>query len=161
MMPVGAQHDLFNEFSAHPRPAVRPTGEADASPRRCGREPLNPTGVIAARERQEPGADIRRDGGERPAKIDGRGRRDTSRAAYGEQVAGGKVRGAQARITAFLEARRGQGFTRAEIAKAIGMPLSGVCGRVNELVHIKGVLEEMPRRACSVSGKAAHPVRVA
>lgn len=89
---------------------------------------------------------------------DGRGMRDTSRAAYGEQRKSGRVQGSQARITAYLEARRGQSFTRAEIARAIGMPLSGVCGRVNELIHIKGVLAEFPRRACRVSGKSAHPV---
>lgn len=91
---------------------------------------------------------------------DGRGRRDTSRAAYAEVRATGGLSNGQARVLTFLTARPGRAFTRAEIARGTGMPLSGCCGRVNELIHIKRLLVEDPRRACAVSGKAAHPVRL-
>lgn len=99
-----------------------------------------------------------------PAKLpaslrpDGRGMRDTSRAAFSEQRAAGKVKGAQARITAFLEARRGQSFTRSEISRGTGMPINVVAGRVNELIHVKQMLVEKGKRVCSVSGKTVYAV---
>jgi len=63
----------------------------------------------------------------------------------------------QARVMAAVRPR--VDFTRAELAKASGMPLQSVCGRVNELVSA-GELEHGPRRLCSVTGNAANPVRL-
>lgn len=91
---------------------------------------------------------------------DGRGRRDTSRMAFAEQRESGRLSNGQARVLAFLTARPGQSFTRAEIARDSRMPLQTVCGRVNELVHLKRMLVEDSRRECTVSGKSAHPVRL-
>ena len=50
-------------------------------------------------------------------------------------------------------------FTRSEIARASGIPLQSVCGRVNELVAA-GRLEHGPRRNCSITGNGANPVRL-
>lgn len=87
---------------------------------------------------------------------DGRGKRDTSRLAYADML--GKLAPAEHRVMIYLADN--EDATRAEIARAIGMPLAGVCGRVNRLIQAGRLVEE-PRRACGVSGRQAHPVRLA
>lgn len=49
--------------------------------------------------------------------------------------------------------------TRSELADATGIPLSAICGRVHEMIAC-GEFEELPRRACSITGKQAHPVTI-
>jgi hypothetical protein len=61
-------------------------------------------------------------------------------------------------IMDFIDANKTKTFTRREIAFATGLEVSAVAGRVNSLIHEKGVLFEMPRRKCSRSGISAHTV---
>lgn len=63
---------------------------------------------------------------------------------------------------AVLAAFKGHGdtFTRAELEKATGLRLGSVCGRVFELVR-DGMLEELPRRICTVTGESSHALRLA
>lgn len=53
--------------------------------------------------------------------------------------------------------RGGESYSRRELAAHLGLELSSICGRVNELVA-SGYLEELPTRRCSVTGKSVHPV---
>jgi hypothetical protein len=94
----------------------------------------------------------------RRASTDGRGKRDTSRDGFIEHLGSGRLSNNQTKIMRWLAYRAPTTFTRAEIARGTGIPLAGCCGRVNELLHNKLLLKEHPRRACSVSGKPAHPV---
>lgn len=59
-------------------------------------------------------------------------------------------------IMDFIDAHRTKTFTRREIANATGLEVSAVAGRVNALIHEKGVLQELPRRKCSQSGISSH-----
>ena len=61
-------------------------------------------------------------------------------------------------IMDFIDAHRTKTFTRREIAKAVGLEVSAVAGRVNSLIHDKGVLHELPRRKCTQSGVSSHTV---
>lgn len=83
---------------------------------------------------------------------------DTSRSAYREHRASGELGTQQRKLMLFFHGRGGE-HTRSELAQSTGMRLSSVCGRVNELVAM-GYLEDAPRRACRVTGKSAHPVRI-
>ena len=97
----------------------------------------------------------------------GSGRRDTSIEAFHAHKNSGKLSRQQqlimdwAAITSpwIFDARIG-GWTRSEIAQRTGFRLSAICGRCNELIKL-GKLIELPRRACRVTGKSAHPVRLA
>lgn len=81
---------------------------------------------------------------------------DTSIEAYDEHKAAGKV-GAQAHmILGMLEDSRN--YSRKEISKLVGIELSSVCGRVNELLAV-GLLVEDEKRKCSITGKTIHAVR--
>lgn len=52
-------------------------------------------------------------------------------------------------------------FTRKEIAKITGLETSTVSGRVNELIHVNCVLEELPeKRHCKVSNINVFAVRL-
>ena len=48
--------------------------------------------------------------------------------------------------------------TRREIAMALGLDVSAVAGRVNEMLG--DTLEELERRPCPITGILAHPVRL-
>jgi hypothetical protein len=48
-------------------------------------------------------------------------------------------------------------LTRSEISQFTGLRLSSVCGRVNELIGAK-MLIEGERRNCSITGEPAHTV---
>jgi len=89
----------------------------------------------------------------------GRGMRDTSRDGLAEHRSSGKLGAQQQQVFAALT-KSGQAFTRAELAANTGLPVSSICGRVKELLDLQVVVED-PRRPCSVTGKAAHPVRSA
>lgn len=50
-------------------------------------------------------------------------------------------------------------YSRRELASLTGFDLSAICGRVNELLAI-GMLEELPSRKCSITGKNIHPIKL-
>jgi DNA-binding MarR family transcriptional regulator len=83
----------------------------------------------------------------------------TSIDAYYAMIAGPKLAAQQRTIVEFLASHSGD-FTRAELAERTGLRLSSVCGRVSELLE-RGTLVERSRRPCSVTGVAAHVVRLA
>lgn len=83
---------------------------------------------------------------------------ETSRDAYDEIRDSGKLGEQQRRLMKWLHMHGGE-HTRAELAARIGMRLSSVCGRVNELIEL-GYLEDGDRRPCSQTGRSAHPVRI-
>lgn len=60
----------------------------------------------------------------------------------------------------FLARHPARDWTRSELAAASGIRLSSVCGRANTLVALERVVEG-PRRACGVTGRSAHPLRLA
>lgn len=91
------------------------------------------------------------------AAPDGRGKRDTSRAAYANVEL--SVREAEVMRYILAHTRPGWDWTRAELARAMGWRDGPMCGRVNALIA-KGRLIEGPVRACRV-GKAGHSVRPA
>lgn len=84
--------------------------------------------------------------------------RDTSRAAYAEQKASGKLNNNQQRIVDLLRANPERDYTRSEIHRALNLPINVVSGRVNELIHVKWLLDEKRRRVCSVTGKMVYAV---
>lgn len=49
-------------------------------------------------------------------------------------------------------------YSLKEIAKATGLAINTVSGRVNELRQM-GQLEQAPQRACKVTGRTIRPVR--
>ena len=64
----------------------------------------------------------------------------------------------QQRIVDLLRAHPGRDYTRSEIGRALGLPANVFSGRVNELIHVKRLLEEKRRRQCAVSGKVVYAV---
>lgn len=84
------------------------------------------------------------------------GVRDTSIAAHIEHKASGKLGAQEQRILEFLRIRQ-FGLTRNEIAHALNLRLSSVCGRVNTLIKA-GVARDEPRRACTITGTNSHVV---
>lgn len=68
--------------------------------------------------------------------------------------------GDQAReIVEFLARHTDRDWSRAELAEALDLRLSSVCGRVNELLHSQHA-EAAPARACQITGKKVNPVRL-
>jgi hypothetical protein len=86
------------------------------------------------------------------------GVRDTSLAAYRGLQQSGELTRQQREIFAFITSGTRSDWTRKEISEACGIPINAVAGRVHELVE-KGKLEELPRRACRITGEQAHPLR--
>lgn len=81
----------------------------------------------------------------------------TSIEAYREHKQTGKV-GQQA--SAILSKMvPDKDYSRKELARLTGFELASICGRVNELLAI-GLLDELPSRKCSVTGKNIHPVKL-
>lgn len=80
---------------------------------------------------------------------------DTSIDAYHTHIEEG-LAGKQAQ-TILRGLEDGKDYSRREIARSLGMELSSVCGRVNELLQI-GLLEEAPKRRCTITHKTIHPV---
>lgn len=83
---------------------------------------------------------------------------DTSRDAYRVHRESGELGAQQRRVMIFFHTHGGE-HTRSELAAKIGMRLSSVCGRVNELIKL-GYLVEDPRRPCRETSISAHPVRL-
>lgn len=90
---------------------------------------------------------------------DNRGMRSTSRDGLADHKETGKL-GKQQQAVFSVLTLTGMAFTRAELAKHMGLPCSSICGRVKELLDLRVIVED-PRRPCAVTGKSAHPVRAA
>ena len=84
--------------------------------------------------------------------------RDTSLEAYVEHAETGKLNEQQQTIMYFMRFKP-DGVTRNELSTGTTMRLSSVCGRVNELIK-KGLLEDGPRRKCSITGKNSHVITI-
>lgn len=84
--------------------------------------------------------------------------RDTSIEAYHSHAASGKLSAQQQAILGFLAEHR-HPMTRGELASAMRMRLSSVCGRVKELLKM-GKLQDHPRRPCSLTGIMSHEVSI-
>lgn len=81
----------------------------------------------------------------------------TSAINYREHKNAGKV-GAQAETVLALLKASPEPMSRLEIAEALGMRLSSVCGRVNELIADRYIKPAESRR-CKISGKTICPVK--
>jgi len=114
--------------------------------------------LFSAQPESEVGAHRETPGKATATPTRGRGLRDTSIAAYHAHKDSGKLGARQKQVYELL-CRSGLDYTRAEIARAIGMTPGAACGRVNELLGL-GVVVETPRRACKVTGASSHGVRV-
>lgn len=53
----------------------------------------------------------------------------------------------------------GRNYSLQELVKITGLPINTISGRCNDLRHL-GVLELGPTRACGVTGRQIHPVRL-
>jgi len=84
--------------------------------------------------------------------------KDTSLEAYRKIAEDGTAETQRERVFSVLF-NQGTDLTRAELARASGVRINAVCGRVNEMLR-RSVVEELPRRACRITGFSAHPVRV-
>ena len=83
----------------------------------------------------------------------------TSAINYREHLTSGRLGTQASQVLDFVkQLAPGQDVSRLELADAMGMRLSSVCGRVNELIAA-GLLEPAPNRACRVSGKTVCPVK--
>lgn len=80
--------------------------------------------------------------------------------AYYGMIAGPKLGEQQRKIVAFLARNGHRDWTRSEIADALQMRVASVCGRVNELVAERTVVEG-ERRACGITGTSAHRLSLA
>lgn len=85
---------------------------------------------------------------------------DTSRDSFRAHRVTGALGRQQRLVLAFLHDHRASTYTRSELADATGIKLSAICARVNELIKV-GAIEELPRRACQVTGVSAHALRLA
>jgi hypothetical protein len=82
----------------------------------------------------------------------------TSIENYHEHKRSGKLGQQAANVLEFIERHPHRDWTRAEIAQALHLPLSSVCGRVNELIKAR-LLIPAPNRPCHISGKKVCPIR--
>lgn len=85
---------------------------------------------------------------------------DTSIENYHLHRDSGELGRQAAAVLAFIEHMPARDVSRRELAFAMKMELSSVCGRVNELLKA-GLLVEGDKRACRMTGKTVHPVRPA
>lgn len=92
------------------------------------------------------------------SKLAQSGVRDTSRDAYRNAARSGELTRQQGEILALVTSGRRADWTRKEISEASGIPINAVTGRVHELME-KDRLEELERRACTITGEQAHPLR--
>jgi DNA-binding MarR family transcriptional regulator len=83
---------------------------------------------------------------------------ETSRQAYDEHRESGELGAQQRRLMLWFHEHQGE-HTRSELARATGIRLSSICGRVNELIEL-GYLEEGAARKCRETNRTANPVRI-
>lgn len=86
--------------------------------------------------------------------------RDISLLAFADLLEQGEITQRQFEVLDFLTEHRGLNFSRREIAKLTGIELCSVTGRVNELLAKRLIVEDA-KRACGITAKTVHPVRVA
>lgn len=79
--------------------------------------------------------------------------------AYHRHIQSGKALPQWCRILDYI--KRHPNVTRAQLEKALGMRISSVCGRVNELKAATLVRESLNRITCPVTGEEAHTLRLA
>lgn len=82
---------------------------------------------------------------------------DTSIAAYREHKETGKLGRQAAKILEGMSPSKD--YSRKELSKELGIELSAICGRVNELLAL-GLLEELEPRKCNITGKRIHPIKL-
>lgn len=73
--------------------------------------------------------------------------------AYAKHIDSGKQATQWMKIFAFIEGRKP--LTRSEISEMMGIRMSSVCGRINELLKANMIVEG-PRRQCEITGEPAH-----
>jgi hypothetical protein len=81
----------------------------------------------------------------------------TSLAAYDELRSTGKLNARQRQVMAVIQP--GRDYSLQELVMLCGLPINCVSGRVKELKD-SGQLEHGPTRACSLTHKTIHPVRL-
>jgi Mn-dependent DtxR family transcriptional regulator len=82
----------------------------------------------------------------------------TSKLAYREHRDAGKALTQEREIFEFIKKSRAS-WSRSELAERLGIRLSSVCGRVNELIADGKVTHADPR-TCLVTGKTVRPVKL-
>lgn len=96
----------------------------------------------------------------RPAA--GAGVRDASMIAYRVLEWSGRMTRQQRLVMDFLAANLQRDYTRQELSQATGLAINVICGRVNELMQEPfGLIEEIGRRRCRVTGESANALRPA
>ena len=83
---------------------------------------------------------------------------DTSLENYIEHNESGKLGQQAVSIYGFLVMHPNRDWSRHELAKAMNIPLSSVCGRINELLH-QGHVVTVNKRSCAITGKTINAVR--
>lgn len=78
---------------------------------------------------------------------------------FHEHKRSGKLGAQEQRILDFLAQHPNRNFSRSELARDLDLPVASVCGRVNSLVDLR-LVNERPKRACSITKKQISPVRI-
>ena len=84
---------------------------------------------------------------------------DTRNESFFEVRDSGKLGRQQHQIMVLIHHHPDRDWSLQEIAKATGMGINAIAGRVNELKR-SGWLEEYPKRRCSLTGRTITPVKV-
>lgn len=82
--------------------------------------------------------------------------RGASRSAYRKLIANGGLSAQQ--ILVAKGVRKHGPVTRAELAAKLNIRINAICGRANELLKAGVIKERVNRRACFITGYAAHPL---
>ena len=83
---------------------------------------------------------------------------DTSIENYIEHKDSGKLGQQAVSIYGFLALHSNRNWSRHELARSMNIPLSSVCGRINELLH-QGLVVTTEKRSCAITGKTINAVR--
>lgn len=88
------------------------------------------------------------------------GVRDTSVAAYRAQRTAGKLTTQQQLLLqVFLDGKQ-LTWSRKELARATGLEINVICGRVDELRRMEQIEEATEKRACRITGENVHVLRL-
>ena len=82
----------------------------------------------------------------------------TSIENYIEHRDSGRLGRQASSIYGFLAMHTNRDWSRAELAQAMHLPLSSVCGRVNAMIH-EGHVITVNKRNCSVTGKTVNAIK--
>ena len=83
--------------------------------------------------------------------------KEASRDAYRAAIASGRTTAGERAVLQAFASDPSRRLTRAEIGDLTRLRSGSVCGRVFDLIEA-GVLAELPRRRCSVTGESAHEI---